>query len=102
MEYTFINTNTDKLEVHTMKISEYDEFKKNNPHLERYLDSVPAIASGRGGDIKTDNTWKEVLSKVAEKHPGSPLADQVRTKSVKEVKTKEAIKRHVKRQAGRA
>ena len=106
MEYTFLNKKTKKIESHSMKFADYDTFKLNNPQLERYHESAPRIASSRGGehlDSKTDNTWKEVLSKVGEAHPGSPLADKYNRKSVKEVKTKSVVEKHVKKaqQAGR-
>jgi hypothetical protein len=64
MEYTFLNKKTKKIEAHEMKISEYDEFVKKHPNLERYHDVAPKIAGSRGGehlDAKTDNGWKEVL-----------------------------------------
>lgn len=101
MEYTFIDTKTKKIVVHDLKISEYDAFKKANPRLERYHDSAPAVTFNgrtfRSLDAQTDNTWKEVLSKVAEKHKGSPLAEQYGKKTIKEVKTREVVAKHVKK-----
>jgi hypothetical protein len=50
-----------------------------------------------GGDFagkKTDNTWKEVMSKIAEQNPRSPLADNVLKKSTKRVKTDQVLKKH--------
>ena len=38
MIYTFLNTETQQVEEHSMRMSEYDEFKENNPHLDRYHD----------------------------------------------------------------
>lgn len=108
MEYCFQNKKTKKLEYHDMKMTEYDEFVKNNPQLVRYYDSVPVIAGHRGGDhldSKTDNTWKEVLAKIGEQNPRSPLADNYRkNKTVKESKTNQIIEKHVKKaqKAGRA
>ena len=108
MEYCFQNKKTKKLEYHDMKMSEYEGFVKKNTHLVRYYDSVPAIAGSRGGehlDAKTDNTWKEVLAKIGEQNPRSPLADNYRkNKTVKESKTNQIIEKHVKKaqKAGRA
>jgi len=100
MEYTFLNKKTKKIETHEMKISEYDDFVKKHPNLERYHDAPPIIAGSRGGehlDAKTDNTWKEVLAKIGEQNPRSPLADKYRkNKSVKEVKTNQIIEKHAK------
>jgi len=94
--YEFLNTKTKKIEEHSMSVSTYDQFKADNPHLERYHGTVPPLLYGStvSEGIKTDNTFKEVMAKVAEKHPGSPLADKYLRKSNKEVKTKEIIKKH--------
>ena len=100
MEYTFLNKKTKKIETHEMKISEYDDFVKKHPNLERYHDAPPIIAGSRGGehlDSKTDNTWKEVLAKIGEQNPRSRLADNYRkNKSVKEVKSNQIVEKHAK------
>jgi hypothetical protein len=36
MIYDFYNKQTEQIEEHTMRLSEYDDFVTNNPHLERY------------------------------------------------------------------
>ena len=94
MEYTFLNKKTGIVETHEMRVSAYDDFKINNPHLERYLESAPTVVYNGKSFSSTDNTWKEVLAKIGEKHPSSPLADQFVSKSVKEVKTREILKKH--------
>ena len=95
--YEFVNKKTKKLEEHTMSVSAYDAFKENNPHLERYYSDAPMFSYTGGGDFagkKTDNTWKEVMSKIAEQNPRSPLADKVLKKSTKRVKTDQVLKKH--------
>lgn len=95
--YEFVNKKTKKLEEHTMSVSAYDAFKENNPHLERYYSDAPMFSYSGGGDFagkKTDNTWKEVMSKIAEQNPRSPLADNVLKKSTKRVKTDQVLKKH--------
>ena len=95
--YEFVNTKTDKLEEHIMSISVYDEFKENNPHLERYYGSAPMFSYSSAGDFagkKTDNTWKEVMHKIAEQNPRSPLAEKVLRKDTKRVKTDSVLKKH--------
>jgi len=37
---------------------------------------------------------KEVFAKAAEAHPNSPLADRYGKKSIKEIKTREVLKKH--------
>lgn len=95
--YEFINRKTKKLEEHVMSVSAYDEFKENNPHLERYIGDAPLFSYSGTGDFagkKTDNTWKEVMHKIAEQNPRSPLAEKVLRKNTKRVKTDQVLKKH--------
>ena len=95
--YEFVNTKTQKIEEHIMSISAYDAFKTDNPHLERYYSDAPLFSYTGSGDFagkKTDNTWKEVMSKIAEQNPRSPLADKVLKKNTKRVKTDQILKKH--------
>lgn len=96
--YTFRNTKTGKIEEHVMSMNAYDDFKKNNPHLDRYFDEAPIVAyMGVGDNIsKTDDTFKEVMSKIADQNPRSPLAERFRKKTIKEVKTEQVLEKHRK------
>ena len=103
--YEFINTKTGKIEEHIISMSAYDDFKAENPHLERYYSEPPSFSYSGTGDMagkKTDNTWKEVMQKIAEKHPASPLAEKVIRKDTKKIKTEQALAKHRKRQAAAA
>lgn len=76
--YTFKNKNTGEEEEHRMKIAEYDQFKLDNPHLERFIrpQDLPGFGCPvRLGIRKTDDGWKEVISKVAGSQPKSNLKD---------------------------
>ena len=99
--YEFVNTKTTKIEEHTMSVSAYDSFKAENPHLERYYSDAPLFSYSGNKDFntKTDNTFKEVMQKIAEKHPASKLADQYGRKSIKDIKTRDALEKHRKKQA---
>ena len=102
--YEFLNKKTKKIEEHIMSIAAYDEFKAANPHLERYYSDAPSFSySGLGdsGGKKTDNTWKEVMHKIAEQNPRSPLADKVLRKDSKRIKTDQIIEKHSKKVASR-
>ena len=48
-------------------------------------------------DSKTDNGWKEVLSKITDAHPASALASQYGKKSVKDTQVDKIIQKHRKR-----
>lgn len=94
--YAFINRKTKKIVEHVMSIAAYDEFKAVHPELERYFDVAPAFTfDGRtvtsGGP---DNTFKEVLAKIGDKYKGSPLDQTYNRKTIKRVKTEQAVKRH--------
>lgn len=81
---------------------EWEEFIPNSRREEILKDSdiqqiifAPALVSGVVGlTLKNDNGFKEVLSKAAEAHPGSPLYDRHVQKGVKEVKTDRVIQKH--------
>ncbi len=61
--YEFVNTKTKKIEEYSMSVSAYDQFKADNPHLERYYSEAPMFSYSGAKDFntKTDNTWKEVI-----------------------------------------
>jgi hypothetical protein len=95
--YEFLNKDTGKLEEYVLSISSYDEFKKNNPHLERYIQEAAAFSYSGTGDIrKEDGGFKEVMAKIAEQNPKSPLADKYGKKSIKEIKTQQTLQHHRK------
>ena len=49
--YEFVNTKTKKIEEYNMSISAYDQFKADNPHLERYYSDAPLFSYSGGGDL---------------------------------------------------
>lgn len=100
MIYTFLNKRTKKIEEHTMSMADYDGFKANNTHLERYIDSPPMFSYSSQGDMtsKTDNTWKEVLSKISDQNPRSQLAKDYGKRTIKQIKTDNVIEKHLKKQ----
>ena len=98
--YDFENTKTGKVTTEMMSIAELDEFKKKNPHMKQLITRVNISSGVVGvGSMRNDNGWREMQSRIAEAHPASPFADQFGKKSIKEVKTKQVIEKHKKRQA---
>ena len=73
--YDFLNTETNEIEEHMMSYTKLDEFKENNPHLKQQISALN-IVGGTGDRVKTDAGFKEVLSKIGEGHPSSPLEAQ--------------------------
>ena len=92
--YDFYNTETGELVEYTMSWRDLDDFKLNNPHLKQQV-SAPRIVGGTGDRVKTDAGFKEVLSKVGSKFPDSPLDKRYNNQSVKDIKTREIVKKHV-------
>ena len=90
--YSFINQATGEVEDHWMKISELDDFKTTNPHLDQMV-TAPNIVGGVSIKDKQSDGMKEVFSRIAEKNPGSNL-DGYRSKSIAEVKTREVLNKH--------
>ena len=92
--YNFINQATGEVEEHFMSMSELDDFKKTNPHLDTIV-SAPAIVGGVSIRNKESDGMREVFSRIAEKNPGSNL-DSYRSKTNAEVKTKSILEKHRK------
>jgi hypothetical protein len=89
--YTFLNKNTNEIEEHSMKISELDNFKLENPHLERYFaaENLPVFGDGMRmntpGVGKADSTFeKYVINRIKESVPGNTLAKSHKTKMQRE------------------
>jgi hypothetical protein len=87
-EYTFKNEDTGEETTEIMSMSAREDFLKNNPNMTQQILRVNMI-SGIG--LKNDNGWKENLSRIAEAHPNSALADQVGGRTNKTVKNVNAL-----------
>ena len=99
--YRFLNKRTKKEYTDLMSISEMEEFIKKK-HIKILPPTQINIVSSVGNiDSKTDNGWKEVLSKVSEAHPASALANQYGKKSVKDTQVDRIIHKHRRKKAGK-
>ena len=84
-----------------MSISEMEEFIKKK-HIKLLPPTQLNIVSTTGTiDGKTDSGWKEVMSKISEAHPKSPLADRYGKKSVKDTQVDSVIKKHRAKRQGK-
>ena len=82
--YRFYNSKTKTEFEDYMTISDMEKFTKKK-HIKLLVPTQMNIVSSVGSvDSKTDSTFKEVLSKAAETHPNSPLAERYGRKSVKQ------------------
>jgi len=96
--YTFENKKTGKEFTEMMTISEMENYLLKNKHIRQIINSVNIVAGVSGASYRSDSGWKETLSKVAEAHPMSALANEMGTKSTKQIKTEQVMKKHKARQ----
>lgn len=71
--YDFMNEKTGKVETHSVKIAEYDDFCAKNPHLKRRL-STPGFADpARIGVSKHPESWNHLVKNVKKRYHGSTI-----------------------------
>jgi len=74
--YNFKNKETGEISERIMKMSELDTYKESNPDLEQYIESSMVVRSINMGEglLKGNNSnFKEVLSRIHARTPGSCL-----------------------------
>ena len=99
--YTFENTKTGKVFDDMMSISEKESYLKKNKHIKQKLTTINISSGVQGVNMKTDGGWKDNLSRIADAHPNSALAQQHKKRSIKEVKTQQVVAQHRRRQQGK-
>ena len=90
--YSFKNNDTGEEWEEFFSISGKEEFLKENDHIVQ-LPSLVSIVSDVGG-IKNDGGWKDNLSRIAEAHPGSPIAQRYGKDTTKNINTRNVLKKH--------
>jgi len=83
-----------------MSISAADQYLEENPHIERFISKAPGLVGGTGDRTKTDDGFKEVLSKIADANPNSNLASDYGKKDKKTVAVRNAVQRVQKKLKG--
>lgn len=89
--YQFVDKNNGEIVEHTMRIAELDEFKANNPHLERYFcpENLPGFGDASRmsvpGTKSHDSAFeKGIIQRIKEKVPGNTLSKSHKTKLSRE------------------
>ena len=98
--YTFYDTVTQEEYEEFMSISELDEYKKRNSHVNQVYTPIAVVGDHvMGVGPKTDGGFQENMQRIAAAHPGSPLDDKFggSTRTHQELKTRDAIDKHKKR-----
>lgn len=93
--YDFLNTETGEKFEKSMSITSREDYLKENPHIQQVHLGSMSIVSGVSITGKIPDGFKEVLSKVAEKHPTSAVGQQYGRQTINTIKTKELIKKHI-------
>jgi hypothetical protein len=92
--YRFLNTKTNEEYEDLMSIAEMESLIKKK-HIKLLPPTQMNIVSSVGSiDGRMDGGWKEVMSKAAEAHPNSPLAERYGKKSVKQTQIDRVRKKH--------
>lgn len=89
--YEFMNINTGEVEEHKMSYTVLDQFKVDNPHLERHFstESLHVMSDGMRmstpGTGQPDSTFeKYVIQRMADTIPGNTIKKGHKTKMPRE------------------
>ena len=95
--YTIRNTENDEQYDTICSWNELQDFLKEHPAFMKVI-TAPMIVGGiEGKTHKVDEGFKENMSRIAEAHPNSPMAQTYGTsRNHKEIKTYNAITKHAK------
>ena len=96
--YDFINTHTGEEWTDMMSIADMESLLEGNPEIRQAWKTAPAIAGDHimGVGPKTDSGFNERMEQIANSNPGSTMASRygTNTKTIKEIKTREVLKKH--------
>ena len=95
--YTFKDTTTgDEFDLQ-LKLAEREKFLEANPELKQIITKAPMTVSGLEGQHKTDGGLNELMSRIGEANPHTPLGRSVNKHSGKDVAINNAVDRYKKR-----
>tara|TARA_S200000501_G_scaffold16458_1_gene14775 strand:- start:471 stop:800 length:330 start_codon:yes stop_codon:yes gene_type:complete len=97
--YDFINTKTGEEWTDMMSIADKEAYLKKNKHIKQGIGQINIIGGVQGITHKTDGGWKDMLSRIGDAHPGSKVHDIYGNKNIKDIKTRQVLSKHKKRQA---
>ena len=92
--YRFQNLKTGVVYEDFMSIAEMEKLKRNKSVKLLPPTQMNIVSSVGSVDSHTDSGFKEVLSKVSEAHPNSPLASRYGKRSVKDTQIERVRKKH--------
>lgn len=91
--YEFRDKETGETWEEFLSMSAKDEYLAENPHAELVI-GAPALISGIAGMThKNDSGFNDLLNRIGNANPNSPLAQQHGDKGIKATKTREAVEK---------
>jgi len=91
--YTFRDTDSGYEFEEFFTFSEKDEFLKENPSIVQVI-GAPNIVSGISGIThKNDSGFNDLMNRIGNANPHSPLGEKYGNKGIKEAKTRQAVDR---------
>ena len=91
--YKFYNHENNQSFEDFLSIVEKDKLLKLNPHIEQVPNGFAIVSAVGNLDSKTDGGFREVMSKIAEQNPHTPLAERYGSRSTRDVKVEQAVKK---------
>lgn len=89
--YVFLNTQTNEIEEHIMSYKALDQFKLDNPHLERHFtpENLPQLGDGMRMSVpgigQPDARFeREIIGRIKEKVPHNTVKAGHKTKMPRE------------------
>lgn len=91
--YSFRNNETGEEYDILMKYDDKVEYLKNHPEIESIITGAPGLVTATGDRTKPPSGFKDVLSRIADANPNSPLANDYGKKDHKSVKVREIVQK---------
>ena len=79
--YNFRNLETGEETELMMRMSELDEYKENNPHLQQFLTKAPSIGDAhRLGVVKTPDSFNDLLKHIKKGNSKGTTESTIKTR----------------------
>jgi hypothetical protein len=93
--YIFRDNKTGETWEDMMSNSQREIYLKNNPEINQVPGGFATVGDHlMGVGPKQDGGMTENLQRIAESHPGTPLADRYGSSTTKQQKTRAVLKKH--------
>lgn len=91
--FKFLNNETHETFEDFLSIVEKERLLEINPHIKQVPNGFAIVSAVGSIDSKNDQGFREVMSRISEANPNTPLAERYGRRSTREVKVAEAVKK---------